>query len=195
MRGNVKTERSLGELRNHSGKPMIAPFVDRSVKVDDQGNPIISYGLSSYGYDIRLSNRFRLFTKPNDGRVIDPKSSNHDDFSEAVVADTIVIPPGGLLLGHSVETFSIPREVMVVCLGKSTYARCGALVNVTPLEPEWEGELVIEITNGTNLPLKIYAHEGIAQLMFHVGDRECETSYKDRGGKYQGQSGVTLARI
>lgn len=194
-RGQVRTERVFAEIRNDSGKPMIHPFVNRSVKENEAGERIISYGLSSYGYDIRLSNEFRLFTRPNDGRVIDPKNSNHDEFSEAVVADTIVIPPGGLLLGRSVEEFSIPRDLVVVCLGKSTYARCGALVNVTPLEPEWEGHLVIEITNGTNLPLTIYANEGIAQLMFHVGDRECIVSYKDRDGKYQGQQGVTMAKV
>lgn len=193
--GSIKTERITGEIRNESGKPMITPFSNKSVKEDEEGNRIISYGLSSYGYDIRLSNEFRLFSRPNDGRVIDPKNSNHDEFSEAITADEITIPPGGLLLGRSVESFSIPRDVLVVCLGKSTYARVGALVNVTPLEPEWEGELVIEITNGTNLPLKVYANEGIAQLIFHVGDQECEVSYKDRGGKYQGQSGVVMAKV
>ena len=193
--GNITTQRIVGEIRNESGKPMITPFSPKSVNCDENGNRIISYGLSSYGYDIRLADEFRLFTRPNDGRVIDPKNPNHDEFSEVVQADQIVIPPGGLLLGRSVESFSIPRDLLVVCLGKSTYARVGALVNVTPLEPEWEGELVIEITNGTNLPLKVYANEGIAQLIFHVGDRECETSYKDRGGKYQGQNGVTMAKV
>jgi dCTP deaminase len=193
--GNVEAEHIVAEIRNESGKPMISPFENKSIKEDKDGNRIISYGLSSYGYDIRLANEFRLFSRPNDGRVIDPKSSNHDDFSEAIVSDEVVIPPGGLLLGRSVEEFSVPRDILVVCLGKSTYARVGALVNVTPLEPEWEGHLVIEVTNGTNLPLKLYANEGIAQLIFHVGDRECEVSYKDRGGKYQGQHGVTMAKV
>jgi dCTP deaminase len=193
--GKVETERILGEIRNESGKPMISPFSNKSVKEDEDGNRIISWGLSSYGYDIRLANEFRLFSRPNDGRIIDPKSDNHDAFSEVIVADEIVIPPGGLLLGRTVEMFSIPRDLLVICVGKSTYARVGALVNVTPLEPEWEGNLVLEITNGTNLPLKIYANEGIAQLVFHVGDQECEVSYKDRGGKYQGQTGVTTAKV
>lgn len=193
--GNVTAQHIVAEIRNGSGKPMIAPFSNQSVKEDENGNRIISYGLSSYGYDIRLANEFRLFSRPNDGRVIDPKSSHHDDFSESITGDHVVIPPGGLLIGRSMESFSIPRDIMVICVGKSTYARVGALVNITPLEPEWEGVLVIEVTNGTNLPLKIYANEGIAQLIFYVGDRECEVSYKDRGGKYQGQRGVTMAKV
>ena len=193
----VETHHSMNKVQRqiHCPKPMIEPFFDHLVKTDDQGNRIISYGLSSYGYDIRLSTEFRLFTKPNDGRVVDPKNPNHDEFSERVVADEIVVPPGALLLGCSVETFCIPRDILAECVGKSTMARCGALVNVTPLEPEWEGQLVIELTNGGTTPLKVYANEGIAQLIFHVGDKTCVTSYGDRDGKYQHQRGVVGSRV
>lgn len=177
------------------GKPMIEPFIDHCVRVDENGNKIVSYGLSSYGYDIRLAPEFKIFAKPNDGRVIDVKNFNEDEICETIKADSIIIPPGGLLLGRTLEYFRIPRNIVVTCLGKSTWARVGAIVHPTPLEPEWEGELVIEITNGTNLPLKIYAHEGIAQLVFEKGDRSCEVSYRDRGGKYQAQKGVATSRM
>lgn len=177
------------------GKPMIEPFCGQSMRVDDDGNKIVSYGLSSYGYDVRLAGEFKLFTKPNDGRVIDVKNFNEDDIVNTVLADSVVIPPGGLLLARTVEYFRIPRDVVVTCLGKSTWARVGAIVHPTPLEPEWEGHLVIEITNGSGLPLKIYAHEGIAQLVFGKGDRTCRVSYSDRGGKYQGQRGVATSRM
>lgn len=176
-------------------RPMIEPFIDHSVRVNEQGERVVSYGLSSYGYDIRLAPEFKIFTKPNDGRVIDVKNFNEDEICETVNADSIIIPPGGLLLGRTLEYFRIPRNIVVTCLGKSTWARVGAIVHPTPLEPEWEGNLVIEITNGTNLPLKIYAHEGIAQLVFEKGDQSCKTSYRDRGGKYQAQSGVATSRM
>lgn len=174
---------------------MIAPFVSEQIRVNGRDEKIVSYGLTSYGYDIRLADEFKLFSRPNDGRVIDVKNFKEDDICEEIKADSIVIPPGGLLLGRSVEYFSIPRLILAECLGKSTWARVGAIVNVTPLEPEWEGHLVIEITNGTNLPLKMYANEGIAQLVFHVGDRPCGTSYANKGGKYQAQTGVTTSRM
>jgi dCTP deaminase len=175
-------------------KPMIEPFFDHSVREVD-GEKVVSYGLSSYGYDIRLAPEFKTFTKPNDGRIIDVKDFNEEEICETIHADHIVVPPGGLVLARTLEYFRIPRNVVVTCLGKSTWARVGAIVHPTPLEPEWEGHLVIEITNGTNLPLKIYANEGIAQLIFTKGDRPCKTSYSDRGGKYQGQKGVTTSRM
>lgn len=179
----------------HHDKPMIEPFFDHSVRQDTDGNKVISYGLSSYGYDVRLAPEFKLFTKPNDGRVIDVKNFDEEDICNTVHADSVIIPPGGLLLGRTMEYFRIPRNVAVVCQGKSTLARVGAIVHPTPLEPEWEGELVIEITNGTNLPLKIYANEGVAQLMFIKGDKSCHVSYQDRGGKYQSQRGVAPSRM
>lgn len=187
-------EEVLLQVETPDGRPMISPF-NEATNTDDQGNRVISYGVTSYGYDIRLSNKFRLFDKPNDGRVVDPKNSDPDSYSTEYEADSIVIPPGGLLLGYSMERFIIPRNVLVVALGKSTYARMGALFNVTPLEPEWEGELVVEITNGSNLPLRVYANEGIGQLVFHATLDPCEISYADKGGKYQHQMGLTTSIV
>ena len=151
---------------------------------------LFSYGTSSYGYDIRCSTEFKVFTNINSA-VVDPKEFTPQSFVD-VTSDVCIIPPNSFVLARSVEYMRIPRNVLVVCLGKSTYARCGIIVNVTPLEPEWEGHITLEFSNTTTLPAKIYANEGVAQLLFLESDEICETSYKDRGGKYQGQKGVTL---
>jgi len=160
---------------------MIEPFEPGQVREVD-GRKIVSYGTSSYGYDIRCSREFKIFTNINSTIV---------DFT----GDVCIIPPNSFALARTVEFFRIPRNVLVVCLGKSTYARCGIIVNVTPLEPEWEGHVTLEFSNTTPLPAKIYANEGVAQVIFFESDEVCEMSYKDRGGKYQGQQGVTLPKI
>lgn len=175
---------------------MITPFEDRQVKqVQDLAgtrSPAISYGLSSYGYDARLAPEFRIFTNINNS-IVDPKAFSNDSFVERE-GDICIIPPNSFILGRSLEYFRIPRDILVVCLGKSTYARCGLVVNVTPLEPEWEGHVTLEISNTTPLPAKVYANEGACQFLFFQGDGPCEVSYKDRKGKYQGQKGVTLPK-
>ncbi len=168
---------------------MIEPFESRQVKENGTGR-IVSHGTSSYGYDIRCANEFKIFTNIN-SVIVDPKQFAPESFVD-VNADVCIIPPNSFALARSVEYFRIPRNVLVICLGKSTYARCGIIVNVTPLEPEWEGHITLEFSNTTPLPAKIYANEGVAQLLFLESDEECETSYKDRKGKYQGQRGVTL---
>jgi dCTP deaminase len=167
---------------------MITPFQE-SQKRDG----IISYGLSSYGYDCRVSDEFMIFTNV-DNAIVDPKQFNPSSFVTRKT-DVCIIPPNSFVLCRTVETFKVPRDVLVVCLGKSTYARCGLIVNVTPLEPEWEGQVTLEISNTTPLPAKVYANEGIAQFLFFQGASECEVSYADRAGKYMGQEGVTLPRI
>ena len=167
---------------------MITPFEERMKR-----DGIISYGLSSYGYDCRLSDEFMIFTNV-DSAIVDPKNFSNDSFVERKT-DVCVIPPNSFVLCRTVETFKVPRDVLVVCLGKSTYARCGLIVNVTPLEPEWEGQVTLEISNTTPLPAKVYANEGIAQFLFFQGASECEVSYADRAGKYMGQQGVTLPRL
>lgn len=168
---------------------MITPFSAYQVRTGHSGK-IISHGTSSYGYDIRCSNEFKIFTNINSA-VVDPKNFAPESFVD-ITSDICIIPPNSFALARSIEYFRIPRNVLVICLGKSTYARCGIIVNVTPLEPEWEGQITLEFSNTTPLPAKIYANEGVAQLLFLESDEECETSYKDRGGKYQGQKGVTL---
>lgn len=168
---------------------MIEPFEANQVRHRESGK-IVSHGTSSYGYDIRCSNEFKVFTNINSA-IVDPKNFNLDSFVD-VTSDVCIIPPNSFALARSVEYFRIPRSVLVICLGKSTYARCGIIVNVTPLEPEWEGHITLEFSNTTPLPAKIYANEGVAQLLFLESDEVCETSYKDRAGKYQGQRGVTL---
>jgi dCTP deaminase len=168
---------------------MIEPFTSQQVRTSDNGK-IISHGTSSYGYDIRCSNEFKVFTNINSA-IVDPKNFAPESFVD-VTSDVCIIPPNSFSLARSVEYFRIPRNVLVICLGKSTYARCGIIVNVTPLEPEWEGHITLEFSNTTTLPAKIYANEGVAQLLFLESDEVCETSYKDRSGKYQGQRGVTL---
>lgn len=168
---------------------MIAPFVSNQIKRQDNGG-VISYGVSSYGYDVRCSNEFKIFTNINSS-IVDPKNFDANSFVD-VVSDVCIIPPNSFALARTVEYFKIPRNVLTICLGKSTYARCGIIVNVTPLEPEWEGHVTLEFSNTTPLPAKIYANEGVAQFLFFEADEVCETSYLDRKGKYLGQRGVTL---
>ncbi len=170
---------------------MIEPFEANQVRRSEQER-IISYGTSSYGYDVRCSDEFKIFTNINSA-IVDPKDFSDDSFVD-VKSDVCIIPPNSFALARTVEFFRIPRDVLTICLGKSTYARCGIIVNVTPLEPEWEGHVTLEFSNTTPLPAKIYANEGVAQMLFFTGDEVCETSYKDRGGKYQGQLGVTLPK-
>ena len=165
----------------------IQPFADEQKK-----DGVISFGVSSYGYDARVSDEFKVFTNVNNA-LVDPKNFSEDSFIERK-ADSCIIPPNSFVLARTVEYFKIPRSVLTVCLGKSTYARCGIIVNVTPLEPEWEGHVTLEFSNTTPLPAKIYANEGVAQMLFFESDSICEISYKDRGGKYQKQTGVTLPK-
>lgn len=172
--------------------PMIEPFEPNQVKEID-GHKIVSYGTSSYGYDVRCSNEFKLFTNIN-STVVDPKNFDMNSFV-IVNGDYCIIPPNSFALARTVERFRIPRNVLTICLGKSTYARCGIIVNVTPFEPEWEGYVTLEFSNTTPLPAKIYANEGVAQVLFFESDEVCEMSYKDRGGKYQGQEGVTPPKV
>ena len=167
---------------------MIEPFVDGQVRQD-----VISYGLSSYGYDIRVTDEFKIFTNVHSA-VVDPKAFAPDSFVD-FKGSVCVIPPNSFVLSRTVEYFRIPRDVLTICIGKSTYARCGLIVNVTPFEPEWEGYVTLEISNTTPLPAKIYAYEGIAQVLFFQGDEMCETSYADRKGKYQRQETIVLPRI
>jgi dCTP deaminase len=201
-------------IRKMAEKGMIDPFNKEQVR-----EGVISYGVSSYGYDMRISDEFKIFTplemKPHHFRrrgiktrfmrsltgftninntIVDPKGFDTKNFVD-FKGDVCMVPPNSFILGRSVEYFRIPREVLVICLGKSTYARCGIIVNVTPLEPEWEGFVTIEISNTAPLPAKIYANEGIAQLLFVEGSEVCETSYADKAGKYQAQKGITLAKM
>lgn len=180
--------------KSADNEPMITPFCEQT-RLDNEGNKIISYGLSSYGYDIRIQNQFKVFTNAlaNRSVVVDPKKP--EECFVDVVAPECIIPPNSFVLAVSFEYMRIPRDVLAVCVGKSTYARCGLIVNVTPLEPEWEGYITIEISNTTNLPAKVYAGEGIAQLLFHENLNGCATSYKDKKGKYQKQEGITLPRM
>jgi len=168
---------------------MIEPFAERQVRETDSGR-VISYGTSSYGYDVRCASEFKIFTNVHTTSVVDPKNFNETSFV-AIDEDVCVIPPNSFALARTVEYFRIPRDVLTICLGKSTYARCGIIVNVTPLEPEWEGHVTLEFSNTTPLPAKIYANEGVAQMLFFQSDEQCETTYKQRGGKYMGQTGVT----
>ena len=170
---------------------MIEPFAEQQVRRNGE-RPVISYGVSSYGYDVRCANEFKVFTNIHSA-VVDPKQFNSESFVSRT-GDHCVIPPNSFALARTVEYFRIPRNVLTICLGKSTYARCGIIVNVTPLEPEWEGYVTLEFSNTTPLPAKIYANEGVAQMIFFQAEDVCETSYKDRGGKYQGQTGVTLPK-
>jgi len=171
---------------------MIEPFEAGQVKEID-GKRVVSFGTSSYGYDIRCSREFKIFTNIN-STIVDPKAFDAKNFVD-FTGDVCIIPPNSFALARTVEYFRIPRNVLTICLGKSTYARCGIIVNVTPLEPEWEGHVTLEFSNTTPLPARIYANEGVAQVLFIESDEVCETSYADRGGKYQGQKGVTLPRI
>lgn len=167
---------------------MIQPFEEKQVRAG-----MISFGVSSYGYDLRISNEFKIFTNINTS-IVDPKQFDPKSFVD-VKESVCIIPPNSFALGRSVEYFKIPRNVMTICVGKSTYARCGIITNVTPFEPEWEGFVTLEISNTTPLPAKIYAHEGIAQVLFFESNESCETSYADKKGKYQAQVGITLPKI
>ena len=183
---SIKSDRWIRQMSLDHG--MIDPFVDTQVSAG-----IVSYGLSSYGYDIRVADEFKIFTNINN-TVIDPKSFDPRSFVD-IKADVCIVPPNSFALARTIEYFRIPRDVLTVCLGKSTYARCGIIVNVTPFEPEWEGFVTLEISNTTPLPAKIYANEGIAQVLFFQSDEVCERSYADKKGKYLKQTGVTLPKI
>ncbi|HJL61808.1 MAG TPA: dCTP deaminase [Pseudomonadales bacterium] len=186
---SIKSDRWIRRMSEE--QEMICPFESGQVRESD-GHRLISYGTSSYGYDVRCSDEFKVFTNIHSSTV-DPKAFDEDSFVD-VKSDVCIIPPNSFALASTIEYFKIPRSVLTVCLGKSTYARCGIIVNVTPLEPEWEGHVTLEFSNTTTLPAKIYANEGVAQMLFFESDEECEISYKDRGGKYQGQRGVTLPK-
>lgn len=174
-------------------KDMISPFVPEQVKQNSNGERIISFGLSSYGYDARVANEFKIFTNI-DSAVVDPKNFSSESLVDRQT-DICVIPPNSFALARTVEYFKIPNDILVICVGKSTYARCGIIVNVTPLEPGWEGYVTLEFSNTTPLPAKIYAFEGACQFLFLQGDRQCKTSYSSRAGKYMQQTGVTLPRV
>lgn len=183
---SIKSDRWIRQMALEHG--MIEPFEERQVR-----EGVISFGLSSYGYDMRVARHFRIFTNVNSA-IVDPKAFDERSFVE-FEGDVCIIPPNSFALASSVEYFRIPRRVMTICVGKSTYARCGIITNVTPFEPEWEGHVTLEISNTTPLPARIYAGEGISQVLFFESDEVCQTSYADRRGKYQKQVGVTLPKI
>ena len=187
---SIKSDKWIRRMAAEHG--MIEPFEPGQVR-EVEGRKIISYGTSSYGYDIRCAPEFKVFTNIH-STVVDPKNFDEKSFVD-FEGDSCIIPPNSFALARTVEYFRIPRNVLTICLGKSTYARCGIIVNVTPFEPEWEGYVTLEISNTTPLPAKIYANEGIAQVLFFQGDEEPLVSYKDKKGKYQGQVGVTLPKI
>ncbi|MGD8976104.1 MAG: dCTP deaminase [Gammaproteobacteria bacterium] len=187
---SIKSDRWIRRMAEAHG--MIEPFEPGQVRAGATGSRLISYGTSSYGYDVRCAPEFKVFTNINSA-IVDPKGFDQDSFVD-VAGDVCIIPPNSFALARTIEYFRIPRSVLTICLGKSTYARCGIIVNVTPLEPEWEGHVTLEFSNTTTLPARIYANEGVAQMLFFESDETCEVSYKDRGGKYQGQIGVTLPR-
>ena len=167
---------------------MISPFTDQQISKDK-----ISFGLSSYGYDLRVSDEYKIFTNINSS-IVDPKSFDETSFID-FKGDVCIVPPNSFALARSVEYFKIPRNILTICVGKSTYARCGIIVNVTPFEPEWEGYVTLEISNTTPLPARIYSNEGLCQVLFFESDEECLTSYKDKKGKYQSQTGITLPKV
>jgi len=187
---SIKSDKWIRRMAQETG--MIEPFEPGQVK-EANGHRIVSYGTSSYGYDIRCADEFKLFTNINT-TIVDPKNFDQNNFVDVSGKGYCIIPPNSFALARTVEYFRIPRNVLTICLGKSTYARCGIIVNVTPFEPEWEGFVTLEFSNTTPLPAKIYANEGVAQVLFFESDEVCEVSYKDRGGKYQGQKGVTLPK-
>ena len=182
----IKSDRWIRRMAQEHD--MINPYSEKQVR-----EGVISYGVSSYGYDLRVSDEFKIFTNVN-STIVDPKNFDERSFV-TVNADVAIIPPNSFALARSVEYFKIPRNVLTVCVGKSTYARCGIIVNVTPFEPEWEGFVTLEISNTTPLPAKIYANEGLCQILFFQSDEVCETSYKDRKGKYQAQKGIVLPKL
>jgi dCTP deaminase len=186
----IKSDRWIRQMAQKEG--MIEPFSPTQVRKTETGTSIISYGLSSYGYDLRVSDEFKVFTNVFN-TMVDPKAFDEKSFVD-IQTDICIVPPNSFALARSVEYFRIPRDVITICLGKSTYARCGIIVNVTPLEPEWEGHVTLEISNTTPLPARIYANEGLAQVLFIGGDEVCETSYADRSGKYMRQRGITIPK-
>ena len=188
---SIKSDKWIRRMAETTG--MIEPFEPGQIRADAQGHKIVSYGTSSYGYDIRCAPEFKVFTNIY-STVVDPKNFDEKSFVD-IHADVCVIPPNSFALARTVEYFRIPRNVLTICLGKSTYARCGIIVNVTPFEPEWEGFVTLEFSNTTPLPAKIYANEGIAQVLFFQSDEACQVSYRDKAGKYQAQRGVTLPKI
>ena len=183
---SIKSDRWIRKMATEHD--MINPFSEKQVR-----EGVISYGLSSYGYDLRVADEFRIFTNVN-STVVDPKKFDERSLVK-VDSDVCIVPPNSFALARSVEYFKIPRDVLTICVGKSTYARCGVIVNVTPFEPEWEGFVTLEISNTTPLPAKVYANEGLCQILFFQGDEPCETSYKDKKGKYQGQHGIVLPKL
>ncbi|HXE90089.1 MAG TPA: dCTP deaminase [Terriglobales bacterium] len=182
----IKSDRWIRKMALE--QDMINPFAEKQVR-----DGVVSYGLSSYGYDLRVADEFKIFTNVM-CTMVDPKNFDERSFV-TVRADCAIIPPNSFALARSVEYFKIPRDILTVCVGKSTYARCGIIVNVTPFEPEWEGFVTLEISNTTPLPAKIYANEGLCQILFFQSDEVCEVSYKDKKGKYQAQSGIMLPRL
>ena len=187
---SIKADKWIRYMAQEHG--MIEPFEPNQVK-EIEGKRIVSYGTSSYGYDVRCADEFKLFTNVHSA-IVDPKNFDSNSFVDKK-GDYVIIPPNSFALARTVEYFRIPRNIMTICLGKSTYARCGIIVNVTPFEPEWEGYVTLEFSNTTPMPAKIYANEGVAQVLFFEADEVCEVSYKDRGGKYQGQHGVTPPKL
>ena len=186
---SIKSDRWIRQMaREHR---MIEPFEAGQVRADG-GRRLVSFGTSSYGYDVRCAGEFKIFTNINSA-VVDPKAFDENSFVD-LKSDVCIIPPNSFALARTVEYFRIPRNILTICLGKSTYARCGIIVNVTPLEPEWEGHVTLEFSNTTPLPAKVYANEGVAQVLFLESDEVCEQSYADRSGKYMGQTGVTLPK-
>jgi dCTP deaminase len=183
---SIQSDKWIRTMAREHG--MIEPFCERS-----EGERVISYGLSSYGYDVRVGDEFKVFTNVYNS-IVDPKDFREDAFVD-VKGDVCIVPPNSFALARTVEHFRIPDDVLTICVGKSTYARCGIIVNVTPFEPGWQGTVTLEISNTTPLPAKVYAGEGIAQVLFFRGQERCETSYSDRAGKYQRQTGITLPRV
>jgi dCTP deaminase len=182
----IKSDRWIRRMAEEHG--MISPFSEKQVR---QG--VISYGLSSYGYDLRVADEFKIFTNVNSA-IVDPKHFDERSFV-SVQSECCIVPPNSFALARSVEYFKIPRDVLTICVGKSTYARCGIIVNVTPFEPEWEGFVTLEISNTTPLPAKVYSNEGLCQILFFQSDEPCETSYADKNGKYQNQKGIVLPKL
>ena len=182
----IKSDKWIKKMS--SEHDMISPFTDEQIKTGT-----ISYGVSSYGYDIRVADEYKIFTNVNNS-IIDPKNFDANSFVD-FKGDVCIVPPNSFALARSVEYFKIPRKILTICVGKSTYARCGIIVNVTPFEPEWEGYVTLEISNTTPLPAKIYSNEGLCQVLFFESDEDCEVSYKDKSGKYLKQVGITLPKI
>tara|TARA_Y100000389_G_C17431980_1_gene503221 strand:+ start:86 stop:640 length:555 start_codon:yes stop_codon:yes gene_type:complete len=183
---SIKSDKWIKKMSKDES--MIKPFVESNIRQD-----VVSYGLSSYGYDIRVSDEYKIFTNVNNS-IIDPKNFDDKSFVN-FKGDVCVVPANSFALARSIEYFKIPRNVLTICLGKSTYARCGIIVNVTPFEPEWEGYVTLEISNTTPLPAKIYSNEGLCQVIFFESDEDCAVSYKDKSGKYQSQTGITLPKL